>query len=242
MKKREIAVFALSIILLLTIAVNHIGATGNDTKILQLIEGMQKQNIKINEWSLYTKSNVEKKTAEEMKLFADQYRHYNWTFEEGDDFDKAVGVYQNKEHKITEKLQIISTHKNQIEDTYILYEVNGVGMRSNMAEMNEYFQNQAFDIFREYPTTFACVNGTVDDMMKVGLHEINEELLKQFDAHAIERLEEDEFLSISAKTTMWEDFIPALNDEMNLQIALRTDGLGDSTTVVIGTPIITSEY
>ncbi|MFS0881724.1 YwmB family TATA-box binding protein [Metabacillus niabensis] len=241
MKKREIAVIIFTMMLVFTMVTNR-GVAENESKLSILAEAMQEQSVQIDDWTLYAKKNVEKKTIEEMKLFTEQYRHYNWTYEQDEEKIKAIGVFDNKKEKKLEKLQLITTLKNEMEQTYILYEVKGVGVQSNWDEIEQDFKENAFDIFHENPTIFACINGTFDDMIEVSLNNNANKFLKQFKAHSVEKLQEENFLSVSAKTALWEDFIPTTNDEMNLQLALRTDGLGDSTTVVIGTPIITSEY
>lgn len=232
----------LTMFILFTLVANHIGAEGNDSKISQIATGMENQKIHIDEWSLYSKKNVEKKTINEVKLLAKQYRHYNWKFVQDNKVYKAIGIFKNEKRNITEKLQILTTLTNDNSKSYILYEVKGMGMQKNWNKMNDYFKQQAFDIFHGDSTTFACVKGSIGDMMNISLYEKSNHLLKEFEASQIEQLREKNFLSISAKTTEWEDFIPTTNNEMNIQIALRTDGLGDKTTVVVGTPIITSEY
>lgn len=242
MKKKEIMTVVLTMFILFTLVANHIGAEGNDSKISRIAEGMQNQKINIDEWSLYSKKIVEKKTIDEVKLLAEQYRHYNWKFVQDNEVYKAIGTFENTKKNVTEKLQILTTLKNDYSQSYILYEVKGMGMQKNWNKMNDYFNKQAFDIFHGDSTTFACVEGSIGDMMEVSLYEKSNHLLKEFKASQIEQLQEKDFLSVSANTTEWEDFIPTTNNEMNIQIALRTDGLGDKTTVVIGTPIITSEY
>lgn len=242
MRKKEIAIIAFTMFIVFTLVANHIGAEGNDSKISRIAEGMKKQDVQIDEWSLYSKKNVDNKTISEVKLLTDQHRQYNWTYEQDNDMFKAIGVFVNKEKKVIEKLQILTTLTNNYSQSYILYEVKGEGIQSNWNKVNEYFNKKAFGIFGENVTTFACINGTLDDKMNVGLYQKLNELLNEFEANPVEQLREQNFLSVSAQTSVWEDFIPTNNGEMNIQIALRNDGMGDNTTVVIGTPIITSEY
>jgi hypothetical protein len=242
MIKKEIAIVAFTMFIIFTLVANHIGAEGNESKISRIAKGLEKQDVQIVDWSLYSKKNVDKKTISEVKQIVDLHRQYNWTYKQDNDVFKAIGVFVNKEKNVSEKLQILTTLTNNHSNSYILYEVKGEGSQSNWNKVNEYFNNQSFDIFRENVTTFACVNGLIDDKIKVGLYQKSNDLLNEFEAKPVEHLQEQDFLSVSAKTPIWEDFIPTNNDEMNIQIAMRTDGMGDKTTVVIGTPIITSEY
>lgn len=68
------------------------------------------------------------------------------------------------------------------------------------------------------------------------------QLLTAFNAQQIESLMEESFVSVSAYTGLWEEALSSQQQEMNLQIALRKTGMGGQTTLVVGTPIITSEY
>lgn len=242
MRKKEIATVALTIFILCSVIATHIRAEGNESKIAHIAEGMEKQNVQIDEWSLYSKKNFEKKSVSEVKQMTDQYSQYNWTYEEDEHVFKAIGVFENKAKNVTENLQILTTLTNDYTRSYILYEVVGNGSQVNWNNVTDYFGKQAFNIFQENATIYACVVGSVDDMMKSSLIEMSKNIVTEFKANPIEQLLEQDFLSISAKTPVWEDTIPTANGEMNIQIAMRTDGMGDKTTVVIGTPIITSEY
>jgi TATA-box binding len=242
LRKKGIAILVFTLFIGFTLVANHIGAEGNDSKISRIAEGMEKNGVHIDKWSLYAKKNVDKKTINDVKQMAAQYRQYNWSYEQDNEVFKAIGEFENKEKNITEKLQILTTLTNDLTESYILYEVQGEGTQSDWDKLNEYVSNQSFDIFHENVTIFACINGTTDDNINVSLIQKSKKFLNEFEASSVEQLVEKDFTSLSAKTPLWEDFIPTNNDEMNIQIAMRTDGMGDKTTVVIGTPIITSEY
>jgi hypothetical protein len=68
---------------------------------------------------------------------------------------------------------------------------------------------------------------------------IASDLMEIFDAKEIEALKEDNFMSVSANSPVFSDSIAR---GMNLQIGIRSEGLGAKTTIVVGTPIITIEY
>jgi hypothetical protein len=243
MRKKEIAIVAFTtMFIVFTMVTNHIGAEGNEAKISRIAEVMLNQDVQIDKWSLYSKKIVDKKSIKDVKQFVDQHRQYNWAYEQDNEVSKAIGVYVNEKENVTEKLQLVTTLTNNQSQSYILYEVMGEGKQSNWNKVNEYFTKQSFDIFHENVATFACVEGLLDDKMKVSLYEKTIEVLKEFEASPVEKLQEPDFISVSGKTSLWEDFIPTNNDEMNIQIAMRTDGMGTNTTLVIGTPIITSEY
>jgi len=242
MRNKGIGIMVLTLSIIFCLVANHIGAAENQSKLSTIAESMENENIEISKWSLYSKKFVENKSIQELKLMTKQYRQYTWTFKQEDDVFKAIGVYENKERDITEKLQFLATLTNDQEKSYILYEVIGTGTKSNWNDIDTFFEQRSFDIFHENPTTYACIEGVLGDKMEGVLNQKMVQLLTEFNAKPIEELTEQDFLSVSAKTSLWEDYIPTKEDKMNIQIALRSDGMGDKTTVVIGTPIITSEY
>ena len=65
------------------------------------------------------------------------------------------------------------------------------------------------------------------------------QVLKDLSARAIEQVEERAFVSVSAYNKKWDDAL-STNREINVQIAIRSTDNKD--TIVVGTPIITSEY
>ncbi|WP_226527965.1 YwmB family TATA-box binding protein [Metabacillus niabensis] len=242
MRNKGIGIMVLTLSIIFSLVANHIVALENQSKLATIAERMENENVEISKWSLYSKKFVENKSIQELKQMTKQYRQYTWTYKHEDNVFKAIGVYENKEKNITEKLQFLATLTNDLEQSYILYEVIGVGTNRNWNDMDKYFTQRSFDIFQENPTIYACIEGMVGDKMEEVLNETMVELLTAFNAKPIEELTEQDFLSVSAKTSLWEDYIPTKEDKMNIQIALRSDGMGDKTTVVIGTPIITSEY
>ncbi len=235
-------IVAILMFIWLNMLASHIGAEENISKLEHMANAMERHHIQMNDWSLYSKKTVDKKSIEDVKLFTKQYRQYTWTFKNEDDVFKAIGVHENNEENVTEKLQLITTLTNDHDQSYILYEVKGISVQKDWSQVTDFYNEQAIDIFGEKTTTFACLTGSIDDMMEVVLNQKSNELLKYFKAVTVEELQENHFVSISAKTPLWEDYIPTSEDNMNMQISLRSDGLGGKTTVVIGTPIITSEY
>jgi hypothetical protein len=86
------------------------------------------------------------------------------------------------------------------------------------------------------------MKGTVGDKMNEALPKTANHLLSVFNATEIEALKEETFMSVSAKSPLFTGSIENQRDNMNLQIGIRSEGLGAKTTIVVGTPIITIEY
>lgn len=246
MKKASLAIIIFLFFLTGSIVAQAIDVEKEEAEIKTIVEGMEAQGIDVKKWSLFSKgmiSNNDRSFEELTKLLQTQFRHYKWSDERADGkLHKTTGIFFNKKIKAVEKLQILSTDTNGQKQSYILYELSGEGSGKNWAKIHEYAQAQSFDIFHENPTIFTCVNGQLDDKMSSVLHLKVNDLLEQFNAVPVEQLKEEQFISVSARTSDWNHEIPTDKGSMNIQIALRGAGLGGNTSVTVGTPIITSEY
>ena len=65
-------------------------------------------------------------------------------------------------------------------------------------------------------------------------------ILQSLDAKPVEATQERAFVAISAYTGKWNDALSIEKEKINVQVALRN--VDNKTTIVIGTPVITSEY
>ncbi|MGD6816564.1 YwmB family TATA-box binding protein [Metabacillus sp. 113a] len=223
----------------------NFGEAAETPEVQQLAEAFIKQGIEVEEWTLYTKKNISLpagKFSENVKRFTQKHRLYNWSIERTSNGWKAAGTRMNKDLDATETLQIISTDTNTQSNSYILYQVHGRGNASKKwTGIYQYVKKQSFDIIHENPTIFSCIKGSRDDKM-VGVLHLADALLNEFNAEPLEQLKEEAFVSVSAYTARWKGTIPAEQGRMNVQIAVRSGGLGENTSVVAGTPIITTEY
>ncbi|USK33709.1 YwmB family TATA-box binding protein [Bacillus sp. F19] len=246
MKKVSLAIIIFLLFLTGAVVAQAIGSDKKEAELGTIVEGMEAQGIDVKKWSLFSKEMISAENQsfkEIMKLLQTQFRHYKWSNESVDGkIHKVSGIFFNKKMGFTEKLQIQSTDTNGQKQSYILYELSGEGSGKNWIQLHEYAQTRSFDIFHENPTIFTCVNGQLDDKMSSVLQVKVNGLLKQFNAVPVEQLKEDSFISVSARTSDWDHLIPTDEGSMNIQIALRGAGLGNNTSVTVGTPIITSEY
>jgi succinate dehydrogenase flavin-adding protein (antitoxin of CptAB toxin-antitoxin module) len=236
-------VFAL-ILIGMIFAVQSIQAK-EDTPLAQLAAALEKEDADILEWTLYAKKELslnKEDFFQKMKHLENQYRQYNWSVKEQDNTVKATGILYDEKNKTTIKLQLVSTLKNDISSSYLLYEQSGDIARDNWRHTYVQFERQVFDIFQEKATIFSCLKGEVNGMMDVVLQKKVKDLANEFSAEVVEQLSEPHFVSISAYTPRWKTFITTADHKMNLQIAVRSSGMGGKHMIVIGTPIVTSEY
>lgn len=157
--------------------------------------------------------------------------------------NSEIAVTKNTTAALKEQIIYVAyPHKDQLK-TYIIYVIEGENWEPEL--MNDFapsIQTKIGTMFDKSPQIFSCAKGQTGGNIDGVLYNQALKILKDFSADPIESLQEEAFVSVSAYTENWKNSIPEKNKEMNIQIALRNHGLGASTTVVIGTPIITSEY
>jgi TATA-box binding len=216
------------------------------TEIKEMARVLQQNGAKIQEWVIYTREYSQTvkdhatflQKANELK---EKHHQFQWTVKKDKNIWKATGLYEHS--SVKEKIQLIMTVTNKKPQTYILYEVKGFGWsEANSKAVLGAIRKNLSKIFVKEPTFFSCVKGEFSDKMKGVLFNKANHLLAEFQAKSIEALQEETFVSVSAYTEQWENALPSANQLMNIQLALRTTGLGEKTTVVVGTPIITIEY
>lgn len=237
--------FVFALILIGTIIAVHSLQAREEPQLAQLAEAIEKHDAEIKEWTLYAKKDLDLNKEDffqKMKHLEAQYRQYRWSVKEEDHVVKAIGILYNEKNQTTMKLQLVSTLKNDSSSSYLLYEQSGAVARDNWSHTYEQFERQVFDIFQEKATIFSCLKGELNGMMDVVLQKKANELANEFSAELVEQFSEPNFVSMSAYTTRWKDYISTADHKMNLQIAIRSSGMGGKHMIVIGTPIVTSEY
>lgn len=204
----------------------------------------QAQDIMLQDWSIYAR---EQAAGIDVKEYANVLRKkfpdWRWTERTTSETWEMTAVSTASNHH-TEKLQFLATRTKQPTTAYIVYSVRGNEWNeaSKSFIMSGQFGNRLNDIFRGKPTVFSCMKGVVSDKIDKALEKTASKLMSGFQAKEIEALKEENFMSVSAMSPMFSDDIDLKINNMNLQIGLRSEGLGGPTTVVVGTPIITIEY
>lgn len=242
--KRKKVLFGLSLVLfvgLMTVVGFGTTQASGEPDLLKIADVFQTEDILLEEWSFYAREhlvdlNTEKEVQEYVKELQVRFPDWDWSRSETDEKWEVTAVSPTSKHH-TEMLQVMATHTNQPSNAYIVYRVSGNEWNKEMESFftKDQFKNRLSDIFRGKPTVFSCMKGSVNDKIDTALSN----LLHVFNAEEIEALKEDNFMSVSANSPMLSD---SMKNNMNLQIGIRSEGLGGKTTIVVGTPIITIEY
>ena len=246
--KRKKVLFSISVMMfvgLMVVLGNRMMAAGGDNDLVEIANAFQTEDILLEEWTFYAREHlVDLKTETEVQDYVKelkaQFPDWDWsTSETSEKWEVTAVSPTSKHHK--ETLQIMATHTKQPASAYIVYRVSGDEWNKEMESFftKDQFRDRLSDIFRGNPTVFSGMKGSISDKIDTAVPTVARDLLDVFDAKEIEALKEDNFMSVSANSPMFSDSIA---QDMNLQIGIRSEGLGGKTTIVVGTPIITIEY
>ncbi|WP_050616567.1 YwmB family TATA-box binding protein [Bacillus testis] len=203
----------------------------------------ENKNIKIEGWSLTARELLlsisdENEFKEQLNQLKAKLPSFKWNMDHQPDKITAVGVYRDADVRETVTFALARTNR---QESYITYEIQGTTYRPQWKqEMKERIQNRKKFLFRQNTTFFTCIKGRFNDTIDEVLTSRINAWMKDFKAVEIESLKEKKFISITAKSPLFKQTY--VNKQYNLQLAMRSDGMGSSTSFVIGTPIITFEY
>lgn len=241
---KSIKIFFLFLILLSLYSKSKVSSQSSDNELLKLIEIAHKEKININSWKMYIMKPVEDVDSEkELKNQIEKIK----TSEEGYTWDNKPD--ENKEHHFT----AVGYKQIESKDIGIRVKVNAlpVGNKYRIYHSYEIIGNDwSKDIWKYIYTNFNneihgqnvfyTLKGTLKNSLD--FRKQGDLLLRKLSGIFVEGMIEDNFISLSAYTELWDSYILVENNKkINLQIGLRKnkDNLID---VTIGTPIITTEY
>ncbi|MFS0774741.1 YwmB family TATA-box binding protein [Neobacillus sp. 3P2-tot-E-2] len=248
MKRKTKVLFSISLMMmvgLMAVLGSRLAAASSDLDLEKIADAFQTEDILLEEWSFYAREHLvdlttEKEVQEYVKELQQKFPDWDWSRSATSDKWEVTAVSPTSKHH-TEMLQIMTTHTKQPVNAYIVYRVSGNEWNKEMESFftKDQVKNRLSDIFRGNPTIFSGMKGSISDKMDKAVPTIASDLMEIFDAKEIEALKEDNFMSVSANSPRLTHSIAR---DMNLQIGIRSEGLGGKTTIVVGTPIITIEY
>ncbi|WP_264448464.1 YwmB family TATA-box binding protein [Bacillus cereus] len=234
MKLKAILIVALSVVLFL-VGYKEMKPISDEQKMESMIAALEKNDAKVERWSWLAR---ETKTISNIhtfqKLLNDVKEKANiesWELEQSPDGYKATSYKKSSSYE--ERVVVTWTKENTKENTFIIFEVSG-------AKWDPKYVQKMNKIFSEKPTIYTCVQGVLNDKIEGVLQNKTNQVLKDLSARAIEQTEERAFVSVSAYNKKWNDALSINREKINVQIAIRSTDNKD--TIVVGTPIITSEY
>ncbi|WP_374693283.1 MULTISPECIES: YwmB family TATA-box binding protein [Bacillus] len=234
MKLKAILIVALSVVLFL-VGYREMKPISDEQKMESMIKALEKNDAKVEKWSWLAR---ETKTISNIHTFQkllndvkDKANIQKWEVEQSPDGYKATSYKKFASHE--ERVVVTWSKENTKENTFIIFEVSG-------AKWDPKYVQKVNKIFNEKPIIYTCVQGVLNDKIEGVLQNKTNQVLKDLSARAIEQVEERAFVSVSAYNKKWDDALSTNREKINVQIAIRSTDNKD--TIVVGTPIITSEY
>ncbi|WP_428994122.1 YwmB family TATA-box binding protein [Bacillus cereus] len=234
MKLKAILIVALSVVLFL-VGYREMKPISDEQKMESMIKALEKNDAKVEKWSWLAR---ETKTISNIHTFQkllndvkDKANIQKWEVEQSPDGYKATSYKKFASHE--ERVVVTWSKENTKENTFIIFEVSG-------AKWDPKYVQKVNEIFSEKPIIYTCVQGVLNDKIEGVLQNKTNQVLKDLSARAIEQVEERAFVSVSAYNKKWDDALSTNREKINVQIAIRSTDNKD--TIVVGTPIITSEY
>ena len=234
MKLKAILIVVISVVLFL-VGYREMKPISDEQKMESMIATLEKNDAKVEKWSWLAR---ETKTISNIhtfqKLLNDVKEKANiqkWELEQSPDGYKATSYKKFSSYE--ERVVVTWSKENTKENTFIIFEVSG-------AKWDPKYIQKTNKIFSEKPIIYTCVQGVLNDKIEGVLQNKTNQVLKDLSARAIEQIEERAFVSVSAYNKKWDDALSTNREKINVQIAIRSTDNKD--TIVVGTPIITSEY
>nr|WP_088015249.1 YwmB family TATA-box binding protein [Bacillus cereus] len=234
LKLKAILIVALSVVLFL-VGYREMKPISDEQKMESMIASLEKNDAKVEKWSWLAR---ETKTISNIhtfqKLLNDVKEKANiqkWELEQSPDGYKATSYKKFSSYE--ERVVVTWSKENTKENTFVIFEVSG-------AKWDPKYIQKTNKIFSEKPIIYTCVQGVLNDKIEGVLQNKTNQVLKDLSARAIEQIEERAFVSVSAYNKKWDDALSTNREKINVQIAIRSTDNKD--TIVVGTPIITSEY
>jgi len=203
----------------------------------------QHKDLSVQEWSVVAREAkdaviTEEKLTLEVDRLKEKFPNFKWnTIKEAN----MTVIMGEKHHSAFVETVTFATTLTSNKESYITYEVKGTDVSEDTKQqLLERVNSIRKSVFGQYTIFFTCIKGVISGNIDEVLTSKSEELLNDFKALEVESLKEDQFLSITAKSLLFEHSF--ISDQYNLQLAMRIDGMGQKTSFVIGTPIITFEY
>ncbi|WP_438502384.1 YwmB family TATA-box binding protein [Bacillus wiedmannii] len=234
MKLKAILIVMISVVLFL-VGYREMKPISDEQKMESMIATLEKNDAKVEKWSWLAR---ETKTISNIHTFQrllndvkDKANIQKWELEQSPDGYKATSYKKFSSYE--ERIVVTWSKENTKENTFIIFEVSG-------AKWDPKYIQKTNKIFSEKPIIYTCVQGVLNDKIEGVLQNKTNQFLKDLSARAIEQIEERAFVSVSAYNKKWDDALSTNREKINVQIAIRSTDNKD--TIVVGTPIITSEY
>ncbi|WP_281975098.1 YwmB family TATA-box binding protein [Halobacillus litoralis] len=241
LKKLYWLIITVLILISILFTSSELTSSARAIELLEITKKAKQADVEIASWSMAIKKpivafdNIEdvQNSVQEIKSHE---IGFEWSEEQfkGNHY-KIVGI--KKGDYIDEETSFIYYKMDNKYNLIVTYKVDG----------SQWHPDIWAEVYNQYKTkmdrhkVFFTVEGFFDTGDNKGIEAEAQNLVKNMSGKAVESLDEENFISISAYTPHWDVKVPlGEKGPMNMQVAYRNSG--DITEVTIGSPIIITEY
>ncbi len=150
-------------------------------------------------------------------------------------------IYIQAENDNT-SISVIGIKKNSSE-SYIMVDILDNKVYKNIVDIYAILKN-SLDKFSYQAEIYTCIAGEYSKKLQIDKYnDILDEILYNMNAEVIEKVQEENFLSITAYSkVLKENYLECFGNKINLNIGIRYSEDDERTLIYIATPIIKLDY
>lgn len=217
----------------------------------ELLQFAENEQLDVNEWQVrvredergYVSKQAFIKEARSLAELLSGWKEESVSLD-GSEW-KALFTYYNPEHQMTESVQLFAYQDVRADQhaALLTYTVKGTGNPGEDLERHqEMMEQRVQQLGLMRSDVYVQIQAHDNKNRNVSNEELARTWVTKLGAKKVEALYEEGFVSLSAYNPDWPTGIVTNDHEMNVQLAIREQGMGARTTVTLGTPIITTEY
>lgn len=216
-------------------------------KIQRFTDVLQDKGIQPDSWSIFSREKSYE--MNDIQMFQKRVRQiksellaFQWNkISESSGYYSFTGTMIEPKNGMKVSVTLFAYPHKGLYSSYLVYEIRGNKWDKNIAaSLKRQFATNMTKIQHQEMTFYTCVMAHDGATMNNGLSKTVFGVLNALEARPVEEVSEKTFISISAYTDYWKDSLTTGHKLMNVQVAMRQTG--DSATLILGSPIITTAY
>ncbi|QHS23546.1 hypothetical protein GWK91_11515 [Virgibacillus sp. MSP4-1] len=240
-KKAIISISLLIFFMNLNLTAPEAEASHHLQPLNEIYSFFQNEQLKLTEWQVLMRDKVKLESGSVEQILNRQFPDASVDVQKLD--NQAEKIIINNHNKIggfTEQLSIV--HQKNSATAEFKYVLTGKKWGENVEKrVRQTLNQQVLRLFDKMPAIFTCMRAQTSDNIKSNY--LVDKFQEQTNMDKLKTLNEKNFNTVSGYIHKWTiDEIPiSQREKMNVQMAVR-NGLAHGSNVIIGTPILVTEY
>lgn len=219
----------------------------NTSDLHKLIGGIENFDGSVTEWSLLARESLDSNLTttdllHKFNRWEEQFPQFTWKRVQNQERLELIATFSDPDKNYEETLHIVADLNETTLEGFTLYELKGTSWNQETKKIINQKGKFFPQWFNKSPIIFTCIKGELPDNMNIAAEKWAMDITESFGGQVIEQLREENFVSITAKSSEFGQFLQSEHEKFNLQIAIRKGMPGEKTSFTVGTPILTIEY